>query len=73
MLKDHHLLSLVPNRIGSAVERLFDLIWQDFLPLKVEATTYGPKQHSLAEAKKLPRREIHAETFWGKLFDQRWC
>jgi alpha-mannosidase len=73
MLPDHHLLSLVPNRIGSAVERLFDLIWEDLLPLSVEATTAGPKQHSWAEAKKLPRRAIHPETFWGKLFDQRWC
>jgi alpha-mannosidase len=73
MLPDHHLLSLVPNRVNAAVNRLRDKIWTDFLPLQVEATAAGPRHYSWGEARKLPRRSVPAETFWGRLFDQRWC
>ena len=73
MLPQHHLLSLVPNRIETAVDRLKQAIWIDPVPLKVEATAPGPRQITLAEAKRLPRRPVRNETFWGRLFDQRWC
>ena len=73
MLPQHHLLSLVPNRINAAINRLREAIWTDFLPLKVEATESGPRQLSLKEAMRLPRRPVQNETFWGRLFDQRWC
>lgn len=73
MLPDHHLLSLVPNRVNAAIDRLREDIWKNFLPLKVEATQAGPRQYSWREARKLPRHAIRAEAFWGKLFDQRWC
>ena len=73
MLSDHHLLSLVPNRVSAAVDRLQEMVWQDFISLPVEATASGPRQYTWKEARKLPRQRIRAETFWGRLFDQRWC
>ena len=73
MLPDHHLLSLVPNRIGGAIDRLYEMVWEDFLAVPVEATQARPRHYGWSEARKLPRQAIHPETFWGKLFDQRWC
>lgn len=73
MLPQHHLLSLVLNRVEGAVDRLHDAIWIDFIPLEVKATPSGPRQMTLPEAMKLPLRPVQNETFWGKLFDQRWC
>jgi alpha-mannosidase len=73
MLPQHHLLALVPNRVNAAINRLQGGIWTDFRPLKVEATAAGPAQLSWKAAMKLPRRPVKDETFWGRLFDQRWC
>lgn len=73
MFSAHHLLILVPNRVKAALERLRESVWSDFSPLPVEATNAGPRQHSFAEAKRLPRRLVRPGTLWGRLFDQRWC
>lgn len=73
MLPQHHLLSLVPNRINAAVSSLKAKTWTEIQPLKVEATEAGPRQLTLKEAMRLPRRRVENDSFWGKLFDQRWC
>src|ERR1700751_1599723 len=49
MLPQHHLLSLIPNRVERTIGRLREAIWTDFIPLKVDATEAGPRQMTLSE------------------------
>jgi len=53
MFHSNHLLSLIPNRIASAVQRLNESIWRDVVEVPVEATAGGPEYITLAEAMKL--------------------
>jgi alpha-mannosidase len=73
MLPSHHLSQLVPTRVKSAIRRLQLAIWTDVTPLPVQATEARSGQRSLAEAKCEPREPVAPNTFWGRLFDQRWC
>jgi alpha-mannosidase len=73
MFPINHLLSLTPNRISAAVNRLQRGIWCDLSPLQVEATAAQERFIALGEAKKSKRRRVNAGESWGKLFDQRWC
>lgn len=73
MLPNSHLLSLVPNRVQSAVTRLQALIWTDVTPVRVEATEASHDLCSLAEGKKRKRSVVAPGSAWGKLYDQRWC
>jgi alpha-mannosidase len=73
MLPINHLLSLIPNRVAAAVVRLQEMIWQDIMPLSVEATAAQENFITLAEARKSKLKPITAGSAWGKLFDQRWC
>ncbi|MGE9292881.1 MAG: alpha-mannosidase [Puniceicoccales bacterium] len=73
MLPKHHLPQLIPNRIDGALRRLNGLIWENQRPVKVEASKAQPKLLSLQEGKQLKRQRVSHCSFWGKLFDQRWC
>jgi len=73
MLPAHHLPQLIPNRIQAALNRLQDAIWMERQALRVEASLPRPTQVPLAEGKKLGRKPVKPGSFWGKLFDQRWC
>ena len=73
MLSTHHLVQLIPLRVESGIRRLQGDIWVDMTPLDVQATAAGPALISCEEAAKLPLRPVSRGTFWGKLFDQRWC
>ena len=72
MFSSHHLLSLVPNRIESAVKRLQRSIWHDSQPLPVEATAFGPEIVSLDEARRRKLAPVCVGSAWGLLYDQRW-
>lgn len=69
----HHLLSLVPNRVAGAVERLRESIWENYKPLAVEVTRASPVLVPFEAAQRQPRTRARIPAFWGKLFDQRWC
>ncbi|MBT64135.1 MAG: alpha-mannosidase [Puniceicoccaceae bacterium] len=73
MLPNHHLPQLIPNRIQSAVNRLQAAVWTHRQPVAVEASRPQAKQISLAEGQQLKRSQVKPCSFWGKLFDQRWC
>jgi len=73
MLPDHHLPQLVLSRVQAATNRLAELIWDTAAPLDVEASAARPVQCSLADGKKLKKSVQGLNTYWGKLFDQRWC
>jgi alpha-mannosidase len=73
MLPPHHLPQLVLSRIQSANKRLQAGIWQNSQPVRVEASEARPGQLPLNEGKKLTRKPVEPCSFWGKLFDQRWC
>ncbi|MES2310161.1 MAG: glycoside hydrolase family 38 C-terminal domain-containing protein [Verrucomicrobiota bacterium] len=73
MLPSHSLPQLIPNRVQAAIFRLQESLWFDHQQLKVEATKGSSCSHTLSQAMKLPRKLIHEGSFWGKLFDQRWC
>lgn len=73
MLPNHHLPQLIPNRVNAAVNRLGAAIWTDRQAVAVEASRAQSKQISLAEGQRLKRSKVKPCSFWGKLFDQRWC
>ncbi|MEO0453586.1 MAG: glycoside hydrolase family 38 C-terminal domain-containing protein [Verrucomicrobiota bacterium] len=73
MLPKNHLLELVPNRAHRTILRLQDLIWENPIDLKVEVTEASPDLLSFEQAQKLKRKAAEVKTYWGKLFDQRWC
>jgi len=73
MLPEHHLPQLVLSRVQAATNRLAELIWDTAEPLAVEASEARPVQCSLADGKKLKTSVQGLNTYWGKLFDQRWC
>lgn len=73
MLPGHHLPQLIPNRIQAAITRLQESVWMDRRTLRVEASAARPGQMPLAEGKKRKRGPVKEGSFWGKLFDQRWC
>ncbi|WP_269524561.1 alpha-mannosidase [Coraliomargarita parva] len=73
MLPNHHLLQLIPNRIQAAINRLEAAAWTDRRPVAVEASKARPEQVTLAEGKAYKRSKVKPCSFWGRLFDQRWC
>jgi alpha-mannosidase len=73
MLPHHHLPQLTPNRINAAVNRLQERVWFDVQPLPVEASESRAEQLPLTEAARLKCEPVETCSFWGKLFDQRWC
>ncbi|MEM6601068.1 MAG: glycoside hydrolase family 38 C-terminal domain-containing protein [Verrucomicrobiota bacterium] len=73
MLPENQFLELVPNRAHRAVLRLEDIIWGDAVDLKVEVTEARPDLISLEQAQRQQRHIPQKNTYWGKLFDQRWC
>ncbi|WP_269542684.1 alpha-mannosidase [Cerasicoccus fimbriatus] len=73
MLPNHHLPQLIPNRVNAAINRLSKSIWYDRHPVDVEASEARPEQLTLAEGQQLTRAEVKPCSFWGRLFDQRWC
>ncbi|MEM6820662.1 MAG: alpha-mannosidase, partial [Verrucomicrobiota bacterium] len=73
MLPQSHLPQLIPNRVNAAVQRLAKNVWTEVEALMPEATQAQPKQVTLSEAKTLKRKAVGECSFWGKLFDQRWC
>lgn len=73
MLPPHHLPQLIPNRVFGAIERLKAMTWSDVQSVDVEATDAQPTQLTLSEGMALPLKKCEPCTFWGKLFDQRWC
>ncbi len=73
MLPHHHLPQLIPNRINAAVNRLQAACWTDRRAVIVEASEAQAQQVSLAEGKLLKRTKVRPCSFWGKLFEQRWC
>ncbi|WPJ96137.1 glycoside hydrolase family 38 C-terminal domain-containing protein [Coraliomargarita algicola] len=73
MLPNHHLPQLTLNRIQATVNRLKAAVWTDRQAVEVEASRAQAQQLSLAEGQQLKRRKVKPCSFWGKLFDQRWC
>jgi alpha-mannosidase len=73
MLPNHHLPQLIPNRIQSVVNRLEAAVWTDRQAVSVVASRPQPKQLTLSAARKLKCSKVKPCSFWGKLFDQRWC
>jgi alpha-mannosidase len=73
MLPHHHLPQLIPNRAQAAVRRLQGSLWEDSRPVRVEASEPRAQQLPLSEARKLKRTPVEPCSFWGRLFDQRWC
>ncbi len=73
MLPNHHLPQLIPNRINAAINRLAAATWAGRQAVAVEASRPQAKQVALAEGKKLKRSKVTPCSFWGRLFDQRWC
>lgn len=73
MLSQHHLPQLIPNRVNASVNRLQGSIWTDVQVLKVEASETRAEQFPLREGMKLRLKPVENNSFWGKLFDQRWC
>jgi len=73
MLPGHHLPQLIPNRVQAAIDRLQNAVWEDRHAVTVEASTPRPELLPLREGRKLKRRPVPLCSFWGKLFDQRWC
>jgi alpha-mannosidase len=69
----HHLPQLIPGRVRAAIQSLEAQIWQEPVAVRVDATVPSPDQCSLAEARTLARQAVEECSFWGKLFDQRWC
>jgi len=73
MLPKHHLPQLTLGRVQSAIRRLQQRIWENPTPVRVEASIARPEHCSLSEAKNLSLSLQAHNTYWGKLFDQRWC
>lgn len=73
MLPNHHLPQLIPNRIQATLNRLRAACWTGRQQVSVEASKPQAKQLSLAEGKMLKRASVKPCSFWGRLFDQRWC
>lgn len=73
MLPNHHLPQLNLNRAQAAVNRLHGAIWTDHRAVSVTASESQAQQVSLAEGKLLQRTAVKPCSFWGKLFEQRWC
>lgn len=73
MFPQHHFPQLVPNRAQASITRLNDLVWTERRAVRVEASAYGPAQVPLKEGRKLKRQPVENGSFWGRLFDQRWC
>lgn len=73
MLPSHNLLQLTPLRVDSAIQRVQAQIWSQSASLAVLATKAGPELRGWKEASRLPLHPVAPNTFWGKLFDQRWC
>ncbi|MEM7790225.1 MAG: glycoside hydrolase family 38 C-terminal domain-containing protein [Verrucomicrobiota bacterium] len=73
MLPKNALHQLTLNRASGALRRLEREIWTTRCSLKVEATSPRQEQVSLADAKDLPREPVRECSYWGRLFDQRWC
>lgn len=73
MLQPHHLLSQIPLRADTVTRRLQGSLWSDAEPLNVRATEAGPELISWTQARKRPLENVTAPSFWGRLFDQRWC
>jgi len=73
MLPTHHLPQLIPNRIQAAINRLQGAVWSMKQPLAVEASKDRAEQMPLADAKKQQSHPVEPCSFWGRLFDQRWC
>ncbi|WP_308985228.1 alpha-mannosidase [Thalassobacterium sedimentorum] len=53
--------------------RLNAAVWINRQLVEVEASRPQAQQLSLAEGQQLKRSKVKACSFWGKLFDQRWC
>jgi alpha-mannosidase len=73
MLPPHNLPQLIPNRAKSAIERLEAAVWMDRQAVAVEASRPRAKQVPLAEGQSFKRSPVKPCSFWGRLFDQRWC
>ncbi|GHC01551.1 alpha-mannosidase [Cerasicoccus arenae] len=73
MLPQQHLPQLIPNRINSAIKRLSSQVWFNRRPVQVEASNPQAEQITLQKGKALVLNPIKHCSFWGKLFDQRWC
>src|SRR5688572_28507626 len=63
----------VPNRVAAALRRIEEQIWQDPIPVAVEATAATPEHLSWNEARRRRRRPVVPGSAWGRLYDQRWC
>lgn len=73
MLSPHHLPQLIPDRIQAALNRLQAGIWESQQPVCIEATEARAEQRTLTVARTEARHPVEACSFWGRLFDQRWC
>jgi alpha-mannosidase len=73
MLPQNPLPQLIPNRFQAAVRRLQGAVWEGHRPVRVEASDPRPELLPLREGKKLKRKPVEPCSFWGRLFDQRWC
>ncbi|WP_309383093.1 alpha-mannosidase [Cerasicoccus frondis] len=73
MLPKHHLPQLIPTRASAAINRLSKAIWTDEQPLSVVATVPSAQQVNLEAAKRMEFHPVSNCSFWGRLFDQRWC
>jgi alpha-mannosidase len=73
MLKVHHFLQLVPQRIQTALTRIQGEIWYDRREIPVSWTGKVYSEHvTWDEASRHPVKKVDAPFFWGKLFDQTW-
>jgi len=73
MLSNHSLPQLIPPRVRGALLRLQQEIWTHSVALTPEVTPAQPEQRPLSDAKKETRAPLAPNSFWGRLFDQRWC
>ncbi|WFB36176.1 glycoside hydrolase family 38 C-terminal domain-containing protein [Kiritimatiellota bacterium B12222] len=73
MTSPNPLSQLILPRIQSAVKRLSAQSWEAPTSLFVEASLPTPEQYSLQQAKHLRLIRQQTDSYWGKLFDQRWC
>ncbi|MDP0494650.1 MAG: glycoside hydrolase family 38 C-terminal domain-containing protein [Verrucomicrobiota bacterium JB024] len=73
MLPKDHLPQLIPNRLEACLRRLKAAIWQDERAVSVEASEPSAQQVPLSAGKALKRKPVGPCSYWGKMFDQRWC
>ncbi|WOO43620.1 alpha-mannosidase [Rubellicoccus peritrichatus] len=73
MLSNHHLPQLILNRILAAANRIEATIWTGRRPVAVAASKARANQLPFKNGIALELESVEPCSYWGKMFDQRWC